>query len=105
MQAVRALLVASLFSYLAVYAQDPGSPDPKARAKAARNLAKTGSESIPQLLPLLSDPLLDVRQEAVRSIVSIGTQYSLDPLIRATKDNDAEIQIRAVDGIVNFYMP
>ena len=33
------------------------------------------------------------------------TQNSLDPLIAATRDNDPEIQIRATDGLVNFYVP
>ncbi len=32
-------------------------------------------------------------------------QRSLDPLIKATRDNDPEIQIRAIDGLVNFYVP
>ena len=73
--------------------------------KAARALAKSGSESIAQLVPLLKDSSVDVRREAVRSIVAIGTQHSLDPLIAATHDNDPEVQVRAVDGLVNFYVP
>ena len=48
---------------------------------------------------------MDVRREAVKAIVDIGTQRSLDPLIKATGDNDPEIQIRATDGLVNFYVP
>lgn len=85
--------------------QDLSSPDPKVRVKAARALAKSGSESIAQLIPLLKDSSVDVRREAVRSIIAIGTQHSLDPLITATHDNDPEVQIRAVDGLVNFYVP
>ena len=54
---------------------------------------------------MLTDPEREVRLEAVKSIVAIGTQHSLDPLIQATRDNDPEIQVRAVDGIVNFYLP
>src|SRR5262249_45421165 len=45
------------------------------------------------------------RLEAVKAIVDIGTQRSLDPLIKAAADNDAEMQIRATDGLVNFYVP
>ena len=41
----------------------------------------------------------------VKAIVEIGTQRSLDALIQATRDNDPEIQIRAADGLVNFYLP
>ena len=48
---------------------------------------------------------MDVRREAVKAIVDIGTQRSLDPLVKAAGDNDPEIQIRATDGLVNFYVP
>src|SRR5260370_11911953 len=75
------------------------------RRKEVRELAKGGSNAIPQLQPLLKSPDLDVRVEAVKSIVDIGTQRSLDPLIEATAGSDAEIQIRATDGLVNFYLP
>lgn len=92
-------------------AQPPAPPnqpadDAKARAKAVREFGKSGgSEIIPKLETYLSDPDLDVRREAVKAIVEIGTQRSLDPLVRACSDNDPEIQIRATDGLVNFYLP
>jgi len=86
---------------LGLVAQD----DPKQRQKIVRELGKGGSESIPRIEPYLTDPDLDVRVESVKAIVAIGTQRSLDPLIKATHDNDAEIQIRATDGLVNFYLP
>src|ERR1700680_1529457 len=80
--------------------------DAKQRAKAVRDYAKgAGSEIIPKLEPYLADPDVDVRLEAVKAIVEIGTQRSLDPLIEATGDSDPEIQIRATDGLVNFYLP
>ncbi|MCZ2079375.1 MAG: HEAT repeat domain-containing protein [Bryobacteraceae bacterium] len=88
-----------------LFAQDLQDPDPKQRARAARDLADRGVPALPQLQGLLSDPEVDVRLEAVKSIVAIGTQHSLDPLIQATRDNDPEIQIRATDGLVNFYLP
>jgi HEAT repeat protein len=84
----------------------PASDDAKARAKAVRAYGKSGgSEIIPKLEPYLSDPDVDVRLDAVKAIVDIGTQRSLDPLIKACSDNDPEIQIRATDGLVNFYVP
>src|ERR1700732_5417170 len=55
--------------------------------------------------PFLTAPDLDVRLEAVKAIVDIGTQASLNPLIKASSDNDADVQIRATDGLVNFYVP
>jgi HEAT repeat protein len=77
----------------------------KQRVKAVRDLGKGGSEEISRIEPFLTDPDLDVRVEAVKAITDIGTQTSLDPLIKATTDNDAEVQIRATDGLVNFYVP
>ncbi|MCE5310346.1 MAG: HEAT repeat domain-containing protein [Acidobacteriales bacterium] len=88
-----------------VLAQDPQTASPKERVKQARDLGKQGSQAIPELRKMLADRVTDVRIEAVKSIVEIGTQYSLDPLIQATKDNDPEVQIRATDGLVNFYLP
>jgi HEAT repeat protein len=75
------------------------------RPKDVREMAKGGSDAIGQLSPLLKNPNLEIRVEAVKAIVEIGTQKSLDPLIEATTDPDAEIQIRATDGLVNFYLP
>src|ERR1700691_1925200 len=90
-----------LVSGVCLHAQD----DPKQRAMIVRELSKGGSDSIPKIEPYLSDPVLDVRVEAVKAIADIGTQRSLDPLIKAINDNDPEIQIRATDGLVNFYLP
>src|SRR5262245_35118585 len=75
------------------------------RPKDVRELAKGGSNALSQLQALLKSPDLEIRIEAVKSVVEIGTQRSLDPLIEATSDRDAEIQIRATDGLVNFYLP
>jgi HEAT repeat protein len=75
------------------------------RPKDVREIAKAGSAAIPRLQELLKNRSLDVRIEAVKQITDIGTQYSLDPLILATQDNDPEVQIRATDGLVNFYLP
>jgi HEAT repeat protein len=75
------------------------------RSKDVREIAKAGSGAIPRLAKLLADPNLEIRLEAVKQIVAIGTQYSLDPLVQATRDNDPEIQVRATDGLVNFYVP
>src|SRR5215469_7542983 len=75
------------------------------RPKDVREIAKPGSSAIPKLQEMLQNPSRDVRIEVVKQLTEIGTQRSLDPLIRATKDNDPEVQIRATDGLVNFYLP
>src|SRR5579871_659601 len=75
------------------------------RPKDVREMAKGGANAIPQLAALLTSADVEIRLEAVKQIAEIGTQYSLDALVQATRDTDAEIQIRATDGLVNFYLP
>ncbi len=92
--------VATVLVALLAFAQ----ADPKARIKTIKELGKKdGTAGMPELAGFLKDPDDEVRREAVKAIVQVGTQHSLDPLIEATKDNDEEIQIRATDGLVNFY--
>ena len=103
---VRALVVACLIAAVRPAAgQDLNSPDPKKRARAARELGRQGFEAIPRLQALLSDHAVEVRVEAVKAIIEIGGPRSIEPLIQAAGDNDAEVQIRATDGLVNFYLP
>jgi HEAT repeat protein len=75
------------------------------KPKDVREIAREGSAAMPRLRALLKNPDLEIRIEAVKAIIQTGTQHSLDPLIEATLDADAEIQIRAADGLVNFYQP
>jgi HEAT repeat protein len=75
------------------------------RPKDVRDIAKDGPAAIPKLQELLSNPDKEVRREAVKQIVQIGTQKSLDPLIQATKDTDPDVQIQSANGLVNFYYP
>ena len=97
----RGLLLTSaiLFAFMPVFAQEALRP------KDVRNLAKQGSSALPRLQELLRNPDLEIRLEAVKAITEVGTQGSLIPLIQATADNDPEVQIRAADGLVNFYLP
>ncbi|HSW49839.1 MAG TPA: HEAT repeat domain-containing protein, partial [Bryobacteraceae bacterium] len=99
------LCVTLIFVCSLLPAQDPSSQDPRDRRRAARALARQGSAAIPKLAELVSDPDVEVRIEAVKALVEIGTQRSLDPLLTAARDNDPEVQIRATDGLVNFYLP
>jgi HEAT repeat protein len=75
------------------------------RPKDVREAAKGGSAALPKLQEFLKDPNTDIRIEAVKQISEIGTQRSIDPLLLATNDNEPEVQIRATDGLVNFYLP
>ncbi len=98
-------ILLALYSGSLTAAQEAASPDPKQRARAARELGRQSSTVMPRLEALLADPVLDVRLEAVKAIVNIGTQHSLAPLVAATRDADPEIQVRATDGLVNFFLP
>jgi HEAT repeat protein len=73
--------------------------------KEVRAIAKQGSSALPQLAQFLKNPDVAIRNEATRSIVEIGTAKSLDYLIQATRDVDDGVQMRATDGLVNFYIP
>jgi HEAT repeat protein len=75
------------------------------KPKDVKEIAKGGTSAIPHLQELLKDPNREVRVEVVRQLTDIGTQRSLDPLVLATADNEPEVQIRATDGLVNFYLP
>src|SRR5215472_8830609 len=89
-----------LFPIAAVNAQQP-----VVRPKDVREAAKAGAPAIPKLAGYIVNQDRDVRLEAVKQIAEIGTARSLDPLVAATRDADSEIQIRATDGLVNFYVP
>jgi len=88
---------------LALAAQNLAAQD--LRPKDVREIGKGGSNALPRLGELLKHPDIAIRAEAVRQITEIGTLPSLDLLVQATHDNDPEVQIRAADGLVNFYVP
>jgi HEAT repeat protein len=73
--------------------------------KEVRSVAKQGPNALPKLGEYLKNSDTQIRLEAVKGIVDVGTAKSLDYLIEATHDVDEGIQIRATDGIVNFYVP
>src|ERR1035441_9733708 len=73
-----------------------------ARPKDVREIGKRGSSAIAELTDLLKNPSTLVRVEAVKQLTAAR---ALDALILATRDNEAEVQIQATDGLVNFYLP
>jgi HEAT repeat protein len=75
------------------------------RPKDVREMAKAGASAIPKIAAYIKNQDRDVRLEAVKQISELGTARCLDPLVEATKDSDAEIEVRATDGLVNFYIP
>lgn len=79
--------------------------DTKQRVKAAHDAAGQGQDAIPTLQGYVTDMDLGVRLEAVKSLDSIGGPKTVDALVLASRDPDPEMQIRAIDGLVNVYLP
>ena len=90
---------------ISLYGQSEDGYNLNQRINRIRDLGKKDARVIPILEESLSDPNRDIRIEAVKAIIRIGTEASLAPLVKATHDNDPEIQIRATDGLVNYYVP
>ncbi|MDE3198843.1 MAG: HEAT repeat domain-containing protein [Acidobacteriota bacterium] len=90
------VFLCSFFIAATVFAQTP---------KDVRAVAKQGPQAIPTVAQYLNSERVDTRVEAIKQLIALGGRDSIDPLIRGTRDNDAEVQIRATDGLVNFYLP
>jgi HEAT repeat protein len=73
--------------------------------KDVRLAAKPGASAIPTVAQYLNSQAVDTRVEVVKQLIAIGGKDTIDPLIRATRDADPEVQIRATDGLVNYYLP
>jgi HEAT repeat protein len=95
----------TLLAAAAIQCLAQADSDPKQRIRSVRDLGKQGEEVIPQVVGYLADADLNVRVEAVKSLVEIGGPKTLDGLVRAAGDNDPEVQIRATDALVNVYLP
>jgi HEAT repeat protein len=102
----RGRLTAGLFCLvLLASAQSESELTSNQRIMRIRDLGKRDAQAIPALTQFLGDPDVNIRREAVKAIVKIGTEASLSPLVTAMKDNDPEVQIRATDGVTNYYVP
>jgi len=73
--------------------------------KDVRAVAKEGQNAIPKVAGYLNSASIDTRIETVKQLIALGGKDSIDPLILATRDADPEMQIRATDGLVNYYLP
>jgi HEAT repeat protein len=73
--------------------------------KDVRAVAKEGQIAVPKVAEYLNSASLDTRIETVKQLIALGGKETIEPLIRATHDPDPEMQIRATDGLVNYYLP
>ncbi len=93
---MRRLITAFIAVNIAAIAQTP---------KDVRAVAKQGPTAIPTVTQYLNSQNVDTRIEVIKQLIALGGKDTIDPLIRGTQDADAEVQIRATDGLVNFYLP
>ena len=105
-QTIPFLITGALISSQLLFSQIQG--DTKQRARTAHDLGKQGELGHRQTQrPLCTDT--DVRAFVPRRsesrLVDIGGPKTVDLLVQAAHDADAEIQIRSTDGLVNVYMP
>ena len=73
--------------------------------KDVRAVAKEGQTAVPKVAEYLNSASVDTRVEVVKQLIALGGKDIIDPLIRATKDADPEVEFRATDGLVNYYIP
>jgi len=80
------------------------SPNVDTRAKAARELGKSGDSSVvTPLTEALTDASVKVRREVVIALATLATSNSLDPLVTASRDPDSDVRVLAIDGLVGRY--
>jgi HEAT repeat protein len=73
--------------------------------KDVRAVAKQGPQAIPTVAEYLNSTSVDTRVEAIKQLIALGGKDTIDPLLRGARDADPEVQIRATDGLVNYYLP
>jgi HEAT repeat protein len=84
--------------------EDLRNPQPKIRAKAAREIGEAGDPSaVPALIAALNDSSVRVRKQVVVALASIRVKQSLPGLIQATSDSESEVRWLAVKGIEGYY--
>lgn len=80
------------------------SPDASTRAKAARELGRSGDRTaVHPLAAAVTDPSDKVRREVVVALASLHTPEALEPLTVATRDTDPDIRVLAVHSLVGYY--
>jgi len=74
------------------------------RVRAAHDLGRAADPAtIPALGAALSDPSAKVRREVVLALAQFHQAEVLPPLIQATKDQDGNLRVLAVQSLVGYY--
>jgi HEAT repeat protein len=75
------------------------------RLRAVRELAKQSFEAIPEIAAYATDAAVEVRLETVKRLNEIGGPRTLGPLLTLAADADPEVQLHALDGLINIFVP
>jgi HEAT repeat protein len=105
------LAAAATLGAAGLFAQQSASSDPRLqsadagqRAKAVKDLGKTGDPAvIPALTTAVSDPSSKVRREAVIALSALRVRESLQGLITASRDIDQDVRVLAIKGLEGYY--
>jgi HEAT repeat protein len=81
------------------------SVDADQRWWALRTLAQSPQAQTEWLLPLLNDPVPEVRQAAALGLCSHPAETAISPLIRALSDADAMVSVLACNALVEIGKP
>ncbi len=94
-----------LLSSALLSAQPAAPADPKQRIAAAKEAVKQGVDGIPVLTTFSLDASAEVRLEAAKRLNEIGGPRTMGALAVLSRDADPEIQIHAIDGLINIFVP
>ncbi|MEO8098599.1 MAG: HEAT repeat domain-containing protein [Acidobacteriota bacterium] len=103
LKTISLFLAATFLTGACVFAQS--AADPKERVRLVRDLSKKSEDGIADLATYVRDPATEVRLEVVKQLNQIGGPRTIPSLIPLSADTDPEIQIHAVDGLINVFLP
>lgn len=85
---------------------DLKNPDPVRRKEAAKALGDSKvQQATPDLVAVASDPDPAVRREVGIALDKIGDLRAIPAFVTLTKDSEKDIRERAVQGILDLYLP
>ena len=70
--------------------------------KARYELVKMGNPAIEYLIPLIDDPKMHVRWEAIKTLSQIATPETIPILIKALENDDFDVRWIAAEGLIDI---
>jgi HEAT repeat protein len=72
------------------------------RKKARYELVKIGKPAIKYLTPILNDPKMHIRWEAIKTLSQIAAPESIPILIKALENDDFDVRWLAAEGLIEI---